>query len=94
MIVGAVRVEIRIHGSTSLKEKRSVLRRIMDRARSRHNLSVAEVDFQEKHQRACLGFAAVSQSEDHLRRLFQGLRDEIEQILPAGILDWQEDFLV
>ena len=93
MVVGIIRAELHIHGSTSLKEKRAVLRRIKDRTRSRHNISVAEVEFQELHQRAALGFAAVSHTEEDLRRLFNSLRNEIDDILPGGVTDWQEDFL-
>ena len=93
MVVGIVRVELHIHGAASLKEKRAVLRRMKDRTRSRHNISVAEVDFQDKHQRAALGFAAVSHSETDLQRLFETLRDEIDEILPGGVTDWQEEVL-
>jgi uncharacterized protein YlxP (DUF503 family) len=93
VVVGIIRAEIHIHGSASLKEKRSVLRRIKDRTRSRHNISVAEVDFQDLHQRAALGFAAVSHSEEDLRRLFNSLRDEVDGILPGGVTNWQEDVL-
>ena len=93
MVVGVIRVEIHIHGAGSLKEKRSVVRRIKDRARSRHNVSVAEVDDQHLHQRSTLGFAAVGHSEDVLRRLFDTLRDEIENLLPGGVISWEEDIL-
>jgi len=93
VVVGIIRAEIHIHGSASLKEKRSVLRRIKDRTRSRHNISVAEVGFQDLHQRAALGFAAVSHSEEDLRRLFNSLRNEVDDILPGGVTAWDEDFL-
>ena len=93
MFVGIIRANIRIHGASSLKEKRAVLRRLKDRTRSRHNISVAEVDHQELHQRATLGFAAVGFSEDDLATLFERIRDEIETILPGGLMDWDEEVL-
>ncbi|MCZ6650250.1 MAG: DUF503 domain-containing protein [Acidobacteria bacterium] len=93
MVVGVIRVELLIHGSSSLKEKRAVLRKIKDRTRARHNISVAEVEFQDLRQRAVLGFAAVSHNESDLQRLFNTLRNEVEGILPGGILDWQEEVL-
>ena len=43
MIVGAAVVEIHIHGSRSLKQRRGVVRSIAQRLRNRFNLSVAEV---------------------------------------------------
>ncbi|MFQ5671263.1 MAG: DUF503 domain-containing protein [Acidobacteriota bacterium] len=91
MFIGVVRVELLIHGSSSLKEKRAVLRRIKDRASSRHNLSVSEVGFQDLRQRAVLGFAAIRSSRNDLARLFVRLRDEIERVLPGGILSWEEE---
>ena len=93
MLIGVIRAELRIHGCQSLKEKRAVLRRIKDRTRSRHNVSVAEVEHQELHQRSVLAFAAVGHSGDDLSRLFSSLRDEVEGILPGGVTGWEEDVL-
>ncbi len=58
MIVGAAVVEIRIHGSQSLKQKRGVIRSITRRVRNRFNLSVAEVGGQDTWQRVLLGLSA------------------------------------
>ena len=47
MIIGAAVVELRIHGSQSLKQKRGVVKSIIARVRNRYNASVAEVGGQE-----------------------------------------------
>jgi uncharacterized protein YlxP (DUF503 family) len=44
----------------SLKEKRAVVKTILHGAHNRFGVSVAEVDHQDKWQRASLGFAVVS----------------------------------
>ena len=62
MVVGVVRVDLYIPGSRNLKEKRSVVRRVVDRVRSRFPVSVAEVDAHDLHQRASIGVAVVSNS--------------------------------
>ena len=59
MIIGAALIEVHIPGSTSLKAKRSVLNRIKERIKSRFNVSVAEVDYQDLWQRAAIGVAVV-----------------------------------
>ena len=41
MIVGAAVVEIHVHGSRSLKQKRGVVRSISQRVRNRFNLAVS-----------------------------------------------------
>ena len=60
MTVGLLTLELRIRHSRSLKDKRAVLRRLKDRLRGRHNVSVAETDFHDDHQRSVLAVAAVS----------------------------------
>ena len=60
MIVGTLKVRLRIPDSHSLKEKRRVVKSIKDRLKSRFNISVSEVDALDSLQIAVLGVAAVS----------------------------------
>lgn len=60
MEVLAVRFELHLPQPRSLKEKRAVLRPVVEGIRSRFRLSVAEVDHQDLHQRAAVGVAIVS----------------------------------
>jgi uncharacterized protein YlxP (DUF503 family) len=59
VILGACKIRFRINGARSLKEKRKTLKSLKDRI-FRMNVSVAEVDDQDKWQAATLGFALVS----------------------------------
>lgn len=59
MFACALEVEIHIPSSGSLKTKRSVVRHLLDGARSRFRVAAAEVGYQDQWQRAALGFAAV-----------------------------------
>jgi hypothetical protein len=67
MIVGVAAVEIQIHGSGSLKEKRGVVRSICRRLRNRMNVAVAEVGGQDLWQRALLGVAAIGSDAGAVR---------------------------
>jgi uncharacterized protein YlxP (DUF503 family) len=60
MIIGACRIRLHLPESHSLKEKRKVVRSLVERLRSRFNLSVAEVDEQDRWQIAVLGLASAS----------------------------------
>jgi uncharacterized protein YlxP (DUF503 family) len=60
-----VRLELHIPTSRSLKEKRAVLRPIVEGLRHRFQISVAEVGYQDKWQRALIGMAVVSDSYSH-----------------------------
>jgi len=57
--VGALKVEILVPGASSLKDKRRAVKSLKDRLRRRFNVSVAEVDHQDRWQRAAIGIAAV-----------------------------------
>ena len=60
MVVGVLRLTLYIHGASSLKDKRQVVRKVTDRLRSRFNVSVAEVGDNDIWQRAVIGIVAVS----------------------------------
>ena len=63
MIVGVAVVELRVHASQSLKEKRGVVRKIVGRLRHRFNVSVAEVGGQDTWQRAVIGLTMAGSDE-------------------------------
>ncbi len=65
MHVAVVRLELHIPTSRSLKEKRAALRPIIEGIRHRFQISVAEVDYQDKWQRSVVGMAVVSDSYSH-----------------------------
>ena len=60
MHVVAVEVEIRIPASQSLKDRRQVVRALVDGVRHRFEVSAAEVGGQDTWQLATLGFAVVA----------------------------------
>lgn len=59
MIVGIARISFRLHGNQSLKEKRRVVKSLIEKSRHRFNVSVAEVADQDLHQRATIGVAVI-----------------------------------
>jgi uncharacterized protein YlxP (DUF503 family) len=59
------RVQLLIPQSRSLKEKRAVVKPIVEGMRQRFAVSVAEVGFQDKWQRTLVGCAVVSESYGH-----------------------------
>lgn len=64
--VGLMSVRISVNGSRSLKEKRRVVKSLIDRLRAQHNLSVAEVEDQDQHQAATLALACVANEESYI----------------------------
>jgi uncharacterized protein YlxP (DUF503 family) len=54
-----------IPSATSLKQKRQIRRSLVEKAKKRFNLSIAEVDTQDIHQTLTLGIAVVSAEFTH-----------------------------
>ncbi|MFZ0170317.1 MAG: DUF503 domain-containing protein [Acidimicrobiales bacterium] len=62
-MVCVLTVELHMPAAHSLKEKRAVIRPVLDTARIRYRVAISEVGFQELHQRALLEIAAVASAE-------------------------------
>jgi uncharacterized protein YlxP (DUF503 family) len=60
MLTVSVVVTLRLIGTHSLKEKRAVIRSLIERLRARHRLAAAEVGLQDDVRQAEIGFAAIS----------------------------------
>ncbi len=77
MFVLAVAVDLHIPEARSLKQKRSVVKSIVEGARQRYGVASAEVDHQDLWQRAQLGFVAVASSAGHVTDVI----DEVERFV-------------
>lgn len=83
--VGLLTVDLHFPGARSLKDKRRILASIKDRVR-KLNVSVAEIDHLDAHQRARLGVTAVASHRDHVDRVLEGVLTEIERRDPGLVL--------
>jgi uncharacterized protein YlxP (DUF503 family) len=86
MAAGTIDFELFLPRCRSLKEKRALIRPIIDGARSRFRIAIAEVDHQDLHQRAALTAAAVSSSHGHVESMLDSVerwvwsRPEVEVV--------------
>ena len=86
MFIGIARFELFIPASTSLKDKRQVLRKVTTVVRNKFNVSIAEVDHQDLWQRASLGISCVAESTGHCRKVLQ----EVEKAVARSVVDGAE----
>lgn len=86
MIVGAAVVELHVHGSQSLKQKRGVVRSIVARTRNRFNVSIAEIGGQGTWQRAELGIVTTGNDRTQVRGVLQKVLVFIEELSLAEVL--------
>jgi uncharacterized protein YlxP (DUF503 family) len=75
----ALAMDLRIPAARSLKAKRSVVKHIVETARSRYGVAAAEVGHNDQWQRAELGFAAVAGSPAHIEEVL----DSVERFVWA-----------
>lgn len=86
MIVGAALVQLHVHGSRSLKQKRGVVRSISRRVRNEFNLAVAEVGGQDTWQRVELGLAAAGSDARTVRGVLERALAFIEDLHLAEVM--------
>ncbi|MGH9134753.1 MAG: DUF503 domain-containing protein [Ilumatobacteraceae bacterium] len=73
MFVMALEVQIRIVDARSLKDKRQVVKSVLESARRRFAVSAAEVGLQDNRQRGMLGFAVVASSASHAEEVIDAV---------------------
>lgn len=72
-------VEYMIYDVHSLKEKRSIVKRITKRVQNEFNVSIAEIEFEDLWQRTKLGIATVSNEYVHAEKVIQQVIRFIDQ---------------
>ncbi|GIU96447.1 MAG: hypothetical protein KatS3mg013_0250 [Actinomycetota bacterium] len=93
VLVALARIDLRIPGVRSLKEKRRVVRTLTAALRSRFPVSVAEVDHQDLWQRATIGVALVGGEGHHLRRVLHEVQRTVERWAEVEVLSVEVDLL-
>jgi uncharacterized protein YlxP (DUF503 family) len=107
MVIGYGIINLRIPESSSLKEKRSVLNKIIKRTQNEFNVSIAEIGNLDNYKFSEIGFALVGNDSryingkvDHLLRFVDNMRmaeiikSEIEIMVVSGFLeaaDWETE---
>lgn len=89
MEVGILEVDISLGGVTSLKEKRKIIKSVITRMRNKFNLSVSEIDYQDKWQKAAIAAVIVGNDKKYLDRILQKTVDMLDNEGELVIIDYQ-----
>ena len=87
-IVGLLKIDVQIPECRSLKAKRKIVRSITTRLRQRFNVSVAEVDFQDKWQRCRIGVSVVSNDSQLVDSQLRKVLNCLEEMGLTNVLDF------
>ena len=93
MVVGVLRLDLLLFSPQNLKEKRSVVKRLLGRCRELFPVSAAETGLQELWQRTELGFAVVVGDEPLAQGIFGRIEEEILRLGVAEINERFSEFL-
>jgi len=77
-----------------LKDKRQVLKKIVEKVRSRFSISVMEVDRNNLWQRAKIGFSVVGVKRDHVSAAIENIHEYIESLYIGTVIDTKTEIIV
>jgi uncharacterized protein YlxP (DUF503 family) len=78
MHIGTLTIVLYLHDTESLKDKRQILKSLIETTRRKFNISIAEVDDLDRWRRATLGVACVANDSAYLNRVLDKVLDTLE----------------
>jgi uncharacterized protein YlxP (DUF503 family) len=93
MVIALLRVRLHIPFSHSLKEKRSVLKRLIHHLRTSYNCAVAEVDDQDTWQSAVLAIVTVYAQRAQDDSLFRAIENDLNTGEDFQLVDQKVEIL-
>ncbi len=94
MIVGISVFELHLPSSRSLKDKRRVVKSLIDRVHQRYRVSIAETDFHDLHQRAEIAIAVVAAGgEMEMDKMMEEMRNLVESDPEVYLTRWDPQIL-
>jgi uncharacterized protein YlxP (DUF503 family) len=80
MVIGVCQLDFRIPENQSLKGKRHVLRKMIDRVRHQFNVAISEVGDNDLWQRGQIGICTVGNDRRHINSSLDKVIDFIEKM--------------
>jgi uncharacterized protein YlxP (DUF503 family) len=90
--IGVLVLELHTPEARSLKDKRHWVLGLKDRLRHRHNVSVAELDFQDVLTRGLIGVVTVSNSRAHCEQMLEAAERSAADFLGPLLVDSHFDY--
>jgi Uncharacterized protein conserved in bacteria len=93
MVIGVCRIVLSLDDVFSLKEKRHIVKSIVERLRSRFNASVSEVDMQDVWKNAVIGIACVTNDPGIADSIMAGMVNFVENDGRALLIDYSTEII-
>ena len=93
MFVGVAKIVLLLHGGNSLKDKRSVKRKIIERVKNKFNASVAEVGGNDLLRRLEIGVSVVGNDQGFVNSCLDNVLNAIEGMQVAEVVETDIEIL-
>jgi len=93
MVIGVLELDIRLFSPSSLKDKRSIIKRLISRVKSTFNVSVSEIGYQDLWQRALLGVAFITTERSFAQRVLSKIMRFVEKERDISLIDSKMEVL-
>jgi len=93
MVIGACRIFLAIDCAFSLKDKRHIVKSIIERIKSRFNASAAEIDLNDKWKNAVIGIACVSNNSGHADSMINSIVNFVENDGRVVLVDYTTEII-
>ncbi|OPL15986.1 MAG: hypothetical protein AVO38_01610 [delta proteobacterium ML8_D] len=87
MIVGIIRLRVKLPESHSLKGKRRVVKSLIGQVRSHFNVAISEIALNDVWQRAEIGISAIGNSHPIMNSVLDKIMEFIERTYLVEIID-------
>ncbi|GAB6075581.1 DUF503 domain-containing protein [Desulfurobacterium crinifex] len=92
-IIGFLEIHLRIPEAHSLKEKRGVVKRVVERLKNKFNVSVSEVGDQDKWQSSIIGVVTIGSSRKVVDATLEKVILFIEDLYPGKVVNYYKEIL-
>ena len=90
--IGILAIDVFMPSAQSLKEKRMILKSLKDRVRNKFNVSIAELDGEDKWQTATVGISMIGNDRRYMDSCLQNIVSYVESFGQLEISDHSVTF--
>lgn len=93
MTIGVLKLVLFIHNSNSLKDRRMALHSLKAKLRNCFNVAVAQIDDDDKWQKAALVVVGVGKDRKNMDRSLSNIVNFIERINSINLINYETELI-
>lgn len=94
MKIGILEITLLLYEVNSLKEKRVILKSLIQKLKNRYNISISEISYNDIWRNAKIGIAAVSNDHAHLDSTLDHILDYIDADGRVEMIDVKREVIL